>query len=382
MSELSWPLLLLAMVVGAALTLGITHKRQSRRSSAGGYPPGYVQGVQDLFSSQPDKAVAVFMKMLELDPSTVEPHFALATLFRKKGEVERAIRIHQNLISRNGLEPEHKRRALEGLARDYLHAGLLDRAETIANNLLETDPKNQEGMRILLSIFELESEWDKAISIAEKLLGTGGILPSVLAQYYCELAELHRHGGNETAARRAIKQALNHDEECPRAGMILGDIEMAAGHVRAAIRNYQRVAWKSPEYLSEIVAPMLTCFGRTDASQATFNTLKKLVLDQSAIDPVLQMTEYMIGKGEEVEAGEYIRGFLHDRPSLEGLRYLMDQSPADPHGRDENHRVVKETIYKLSSASKRYRCDKCGFSGQKLHWQCPSCRVWGQTRPI
>lgn len=381
MSELSWPLLLLAMVAGAAVTLGITRKR-SRRSSATGYPQGYVQGVQDLFSSQPDKAVAVFMKMLELDPSTVEPHFALATLFRKKGEVERAIRIHQNLISRADLDSEHKRRALEGLARDYLHAGLLDRAETIANNLLETDPKNQEGMRILLSIFELESEWEKAIAVAEKLLGTGGIAPSVLAQYYCELAEIHRQGGNESAARKTIKQALNHDEESPRAGMILGDIETASGHVRAAIRHYQRVAWKSPEYLSEIVAPMLTCFERTEASQATFNTLKKLVLDQSAIDPVLQMTEYMIGRGDVAEAGEYIRGFLRDKPSLEGLRYLIDQTPVDEHSGTENQKVIQDTIYKLSSASKRYRCDKCGFSGQKLHWQCPSCRVWGQTRPI
>ena len=378
MSELSWPSLLLAMVIGAILALGIAHKRQSRRSSSGGnYPQGYVQGVPDLFSNQPDKAVAVFMKMLELDPTTIEPHFALATLFRRKGEVERAIRIHQNLISRNGLEPEHKRRALEELARDYMHAGLLDRAETIAKNLLETEPKNQAGMRILLSVFEMESEWDKAISISEKLLGTGGISPSVLAQYYCELAELYRHAGNEPAARRAIKQALNHDDECPRAGMILGDIEMAVGHIKAAIRSYQRVAWKSPEYLSEIIAPMLICFERSDASQTAFNTLKKLILDQSAIDPVLQMTEFMIKRGDTAEADDYIRGFLESKPSLEGLRYLIDHG-----GLAEKRSIIKDTIYKLSSDSKRYRCDKCGFSGQKLHWLFPRCRVWGPTRPI
>jgi len=381
MNELSWPLLLLAMVIGAILTLGITHKR-SRRAIPGEYPQGYVQGVQDLFSNEPDKAVAVFMKMLELDPSTVEPHFALAALFRRKGEVERAIRIHQNLISRNELEPEHKHRALEGLAKDYLHAGLLDRAETIANNLLENEPKNQVGMRILLSVFELESEWEKAIIVAEKLLGTGGIAPAILAQYYCELAEVYRHGGNDSEARRAIKQALSHDDESPRASMILGDIEMAVGHVKAAIRSYQRVAWKSPEYLSEIVAPMLNCFERSESPPAAFATLEKLILEQSAIDPVLQMTEFMIGRGEVEEAGEYIRGFLLNKPSLEGLRYLVDQTLADEKSGDDNQRVVRETIYKLSSASKRYRCDKCGFSGQKLHWQCPSCRVWGQTHPI
>ncbi len=382
MNELSWPLLLLAMVIGAVLALGATYKRQNRRVSADIYPQGYVQGVQDLFSTQPDKAVAVFMKMLELDPSTVEPHFALATLFRRKGEVERAIRIHQNLISRQGLEAKHRRRALEGLAKDYLHAGLLDRAETIANNLLETDPKNQAGMRILLSVFELESEWEKAIAVGEKLLGTGGISSSILAQYYCEVAELYRHSGTNSMARRAIKHALSHDETCPRAGMILGDIELAAGHVKAAIRNYQRVAWKSPEYLSEIVAPLLICLERSDAPQVTFTTLKKLVLEQSAIDPVLQITEFMIGRGEEAEARAYIRGFLKETPSLEGLRYLIDQVPEDASGHDQNQTVIRESIYKLSSACKRYRCEKCGFSGQKLHWQCPSCRVWGQTRPI
>jgi len=382
MNELSWPLLLLAMVIGAILALVITHRRQLRRVSTGSYPQGYVQGVQDLFSNQPDKAVAVFMKMLELDPSTVEPHFALATLFRRKGEVERAIRIHQNLISRQGLETEHRHRALEGLARDYLHAGLLDRAETIANNLLENDPRNQAGMRILLSVFELESEWEKAIVVAEKLLASGGLSPTILAQYYCELAEVHRHAGADSAARRAIKHALSQDDTCPRAGMILGDIELAAGHHKAAIRNYQRVAWKSPDYLSEIVAPLLICLERSDAPPATFATLKKLVLEQSAVDPVLQITEFLISQGDEVEAGAYIRGFLQNTPSLEGLRYLIDQKPEGACNHDETQLVIEGSIYKLSSDCKRYRCEKCGFSGQKLHWQCPSCRIWGQTRPI
>lgn len=380
-SALSWLLLLLAMALGALLASS-SSRQGSRRSTASGFPPGYVQGVQDLFSHQPDQAVACFMRMLELEPKTVEPHFAIANVFRRRGEVDRAIRIHQNLIGRSSLDDDVRCRALEALADDYLVAGLLDRAESVARNLLESHPDSRQGLEVLLHVYELEKEWEQAIAVARSKPARAIVSRDVLAQYYCELAEQLQAQGDVSAARRTLREAFSCRPRFPRAELILGDIERAAGNTRQAMRAYQRLIKHAPHLLSEAMVPLLACYDRIGSGAKELDALRATVLDQQAITPVLLLAEALRHQSGDDAAAELVRDFIERTPSLRGIVYLLGLEMSHSFTETADGATIKSALERLASATKTYRCSRCGFSARQIHWQCPSCRRWDSIHAV
>jgi len=379
-SALSWLLLLLAMASGALLA---TVARRRRDSGESRFPAGYIQGVQDLFSNQPDQAVASFMRMLELEPTTVEPHFAIASLFRRRGEVDRAIRIHQNLIARPSLSDAVRSRALEELAEDYLHAGLLDRAENVARSLLDSHPGSRRALQVLLNVYEQEKEWALAISVARSRKARDMVSRDVLAHYYCELAEQAWRQDSVPAARKVLREAFACVPRFPRAELILGGIEQAEGHWRQAIRVYRRLVQHAPERLSEVIDPLLDCYRRLGDCPKELDGLRAAVLQQDAIAPVLSLANAYRDEVDDAHAAGLLRDFLARVPSLRGMSRLLEIDTDRLGFRDSpDGRTIQAGLVRLAEATKTYRCRHCGFSGRQIHWQCPSCRCWGSVHAV
>lgn len=378
--ELLWLLLPVAAASGWVMARrGLS--QEDRRPT--GFPPAYFKGINYVFNEQPDKAIDVFIKMLEVDSDTVETHLALGNLFRRRGEVDRAIRIHQNLIARPSLKKEQRSQALLELGQDYMQAGLLDRAENLFNELIELDDHSLPALRLLNDIYEQEKEWGKAIRVAQKLAAkTGKGYKDVIAQYYCELAEQAIQAEDHSHTQDLIKQALSSDPDCVRASILQGYLYESTGDYRAAIKAFKNVELQDHDYLSEVVEPLFESYTRLGSLPEMIEYLKGVLGKQKSIQPALVLVDHMRTQEGDVRALDFLTDYLMKHPSLQGLPHLIDLSLGDISGRQKGLKEIKAIIDKLLENNPLYCCNHCGFSGRTLHWQCPSCKCWNCVKPV
>lgn len=344
----------------------------------------YFRGLNYLLNEQPDKAIEVFLKIAEVDSETVETHLALGSLFRRRGEVDRAIRIHQNLIARPSLSAEQRTHALLELGEDYMRAGLFDRAENLFSELIQIGAHKPSALRHLLAVYQQEKDWDKAIETAEKLERAGReSMGPVIAQYHCELAEEARGRNDARQARRELAQALARDRRCVRASIILGRMAQEDADPEAAIRAYRQVPDQDIEYIPEILEPLVSCYrelGRLDEARAY---LEELMDRYDGISPVLAIAGLLLEREGEQAAVSFITQHLRQRPSVRGLDYLIGLNLARSEGRARDTlMILHDLTRKLLDGKAIYRCSHCGFGTKTTHWQCPSCKQWNTVKPI
>ena len=273
-----WGWLWLLLPVAAASGWWVARSDILRRGTRSDFSLSshYFKGLNYRLNEQPDKAIEVFIRVLEVDNDTVETHLALGNLFRRRGETERAILIHQNLIARQTLSRVQRTQALLELGQDYMRAGLLDRAESLFQELLELDDHVVPALRQLVDIYQQEKDWDKAIATTHRLAAaTGQRVHHVLAQYCCELAEQARADGDTARATRMIEQALKEDVSCVRASLLQGELAMEAGNYTAAIGAYKRVEQQDADYLSEVLEPLTVCCNAIDQREALIDYLQQ-----------------------------------------------------------------------------------------------------------
>jgi lipopolysaccharide biosynthesis regulator YciM len=347
-------------------------------------PPEYLKGLNFVLNEQQDKAIEVFIKMLEVDSDTVETHLALGNLFRRRGEVDRAIRIHQNLIARPTLNNELRSLALLELGTDYMRSGLFDRAEGLFQELVASNQYTAQALSELLDIYQQEKEWNNAINVARKLEAVSGDrLDLEVAQFNCELAQQQLDTGGEKEARNYIKRALNIDPRCVRASILEGRLEQQSGKYKGALRAYNRVVKQDIECLPEVVESMLKCYRETGKLQEFKDYLTELVTNSSGITPVL----YLTGLIEELQgtdaAVNYISAQLKKRPTVRGVDKLIDYVMPRVDGElRENLESIKEVTGRLLETHSIYKCNQCGFDALRLHWQCPSCKRWNTIKRV
>ena len=344
----------------------------------------YFKGLNYLINEQPDKAVDVFIKLLEVDSDTVETHLALGNLFRRRGEVDRAIRIHQNLIARPQLDKNHRIQALSALGQDYLSAGVLDRAERLFLELSRLGEENKQCLEFLLRIYEQEKDWKNAIEIARKY---GNLsrrnMSATIAQYYCELAEQMLEKSWVTEALQHLKRAQAIDHRCARASMVRGRIAMEAGEYEEAIRCYKFVRSQDLAYISEIIEPMAFCYHEIGDEQSFVKFLQACLVDSPRINVVLAISKYLQAHKSDKEAIDFVAEQIQRRPSLRGLSHLVGIYVAHSRGDTRDKlRILKKFIDMLLSAKPIYRCEHCGFSAKTLLWLCPGCHKWSTVKPI
>jgi lipopolysaccharide biosynthesis regulator YciM len=345
-------------------------------------PMSYFKGLNFLLNEQPDKAIEAFIEVVKVDPQTIELHFALGALFRRRGEVERAIRMHQNLAERPDLAQEQKLHALFELAQDYLKAGLLDRAEELFLKLDGT-LHAEAALRFLLEIYEQEKDWEKAIGIAVKLESvTGQSHQKEIANFYCELAGNEIMHSRPDAARPFLAKALAHHRLCVRANMLLGELETGLGNAAAAIDAWQRIESQNPAYLALAAEPLLAAFKRSGRMDEGLNLLRGYLAKYPSLDLLNTVFQGTLEQQGAEAAYRLVRDELRRHPTLLGLDKLLEAQLLEaPIERRRDLELIKELVYQHTRGLAMYKCDNCGFRARQFYWHCPACAAWETYSP-
>ncbi len=336
---------------------------------------------------------------LALDGTSAQARIAMGVQLRRRGEVDGAVRIHQELLARPSLPVDEAGRARLELARDYISAGLLDRAEDLLLELVENYPgQSRAGQRHLLEIYETEREWRRAIDVARGLLPRklqrekhvqGGPLeqgqkPALrLAHYCCELAGEERLCDNNDAAREWLRQALEYDKQCVRASMLLGQVEYDSGRYRQAVQALQRVRLQDPDYLPDTIALLRRCHIALDDPEPLRAYLFECLANRPTPGLVTAVAQDMAGSDGHAATSQFLAQRLLESPSLGGLSQLIGLKLEDSQeGSRADLELLQSLTRSLVASRPSYRCGHCGFAGKYLHWNCPGCKYWGSIKAI
>lgn len=352
--------------------------------SAASINPDYFKGLNYVLNEQPDKAIEVFIRMLEVDSETIETHLALGNLFRRRGEVDRAIRIHQNLIARPNLSQGQRALALLELGMDYMRSGLLDRAEGLFKQLIEMGVYVTEASRQLLAIYQQEKDWDNAIVYARRLEATSADkYDPVIAHYYCELASGHIEEGKVKSARGNLRKALNMDPRCVRASILEAELLQTEEKYKSALKVYKRIEKQDADYITEVIEPMLVCYRELGQTQEAIQYLKDTLQKHGGITPMLFLTELIVEEDGEEEGIKFMSTELRKRPTVKGVDRLLEYAMHKAEGEVRNNlETIKELTGELLDNRTVYKCEQCGFDAKLMHWQCPSCKNWTTIKPV
>jgi lipopolysaccharide biosynthesis regulator YciM len=384
----SHPVLIVLPFILIAFVLGVFfgNKRTDRPGTTPSNPlsSDYFKGLNYLLNEQTDKAIDVFVRMLDVGDETVDTHISLGNLYRQRGEVDQAIKIHQNVIAKPSLDLHKRNEALYELARDFMHAGLLDRAENLFQELLQKQSYVIPALKNLLKIYQEEKDWDVAIGIAKKLeAASNKSQVQLVAHFYCELALIQHQKGNLKQALELIKKARGSDKQLVRVSIIEGNIEHELGNCKDASCAYLRVEQQDPLMISEILQPLVQCYKDMLNDKELKHYLEHVVTKYGGITSILLYADQIAQLAGEKEAALFIVEALRKKPSLRGLSHLieisLDLTTGSAH---KNLIILQELTSQLLSEKPVYRCNQCGFEGNSLYWQCPSCKSWSSTKPI
>ena len=380
--------LLLLLLPVAAATGWYAARRSGAKSDTATSPDAvrsrYFQGINYLLNEQPDKAIEVFIKVLEVDSETVETHLALGNLYRRRGEVDRAIRIHQNLIARPAITAQQRSEALLELGQDYMSAGLLDRAENLFQEMVDADTYKVQALRQLIDIYEQEKDWPKAIACGGKLeLATGNQLGGVMAHYYCEEAKRLKQAGDPEKAKAMVGEALNAHKGCVRASLLEGDIHFEGGDFQRAVAAFRRIEDQDPDFLSEAVERIRACYEKLGDATGVEQYLTDILDRYGGVTVTLALAELKQQQAGDAAAVAFIAEQLRKRPNLRGFHHLVDLMLGDSSGEQRDDLVIlRKLTTKLLDGRPVYKCHHCGFPGKLRHWQCPGCKHWNTIKPI
>ena len=374
---------LFLLLAAAGWALG----RFGEREEVEGAPPplniDYLKGLNFLLNEQTDQALEHFMKMVRVDDSTIETHFALGSLFRRRGEVDRAIRIHQNIIARPDLAAEQRDQAFSSLAKDYLKAGLLDRAESMFLRHAAGSRYQVEALEQLCRIYEQEREWQKAIDAAQKLEVLSGKSAALqIAHYYCELAEQAAKNKEFSVARGFVKKAQSGRPRTLRGALTRADIALLTDDTKTALRLYHRIIDENAYLISEAL-PKLVHIYETEGSIGKLDkSLRSLLRNKPALNKEIAYAAIVNDIGDIDVIDECVEEYLLNEPTLAEFIDLQQIAGDEDESRHVAMERVRAGLSKLASSTPRYQCKECGFSSQRLVWQCPSCKDWETQRPF
>lgn len=390
MSDLTFFIFIFASIaIGWYLGRKSGKKKGAKNNQHHALAQSYAQGLNYLLSERHNDAIEKFIDALEVSSATFETHLALGNLLRKRGEHDQAIRVHQNLLARPSLNRISQQKAQLELARDYIAAGWLDRAERLLQELVETSSElRNTSLEYLVEVYRDEREWAKAIHAVNLLHGRRfKRLPEdwapVQAHFCCELAEEAINGKDYLSARKHIDAALSYDRHSVRANLLLGRLEYLLGRPQEAIKVLERVPKQNPDYIPEILDLLITCYEAVGDEQGLEQYLEGLLREHPSNSVLIALTERIRQQQSEAEAAAFMGKQLALRPSLRGLGHFLNLHIDSAEGRSwENLSLLKNLIDQLIASRPHYRCNNCGFSGNQLHWLCPSCKRWGSVRSV
>lgn len=379
-----WWVLLVTATLAGTWCLGYRSRWHRFTAQKVGLRRDYLVGLNYLLNEEPDKAVDIFIRMLEVDSDTVETHLAVGKLFRRRGEVDRAIRIHQNLIARPQLDKAYREHSLFELGQDYLSAGVLDRAEEIFLDLIDIREYALPALKALRDIYQREKDWKNAITITFRLekVARENLHP-IIAHYYCELAELEIAQQKLEQALAYLTQALDADRNCVRASLLQAKIYMQTRDYRAGLKSLEKIQTQNPDYLSEAVDGLASCYEGLAEEDQMVHYFMRLLEKYPRVPVVLILSERIRKQKGDRTAAKYVADYIRRYPSLHGLHLFINLYMSSVEGRARDDLVILQNLTKkLLSDKSEYRCVSCGFSCHSLHWLCPGCRQWSTIKPF
>ncbi|HVN36142.1 MAG TPA: lipopolysaccharide assembly protein LapB [Casimicrobiaceae bacterium] len=379
--ELWWllPIPALFFALGwAAARIDIKHLLRESRA----LPLSYFRGLNFLLNEQPDKAIESFIEVVKVDPQTIDLHFALGSLFRRQGEIDRATRMHQNLLDRPSLPADKRQAAVFELAQDFHRAGLLDRAEELFTKL-DGSPFEHASLGFLISIYEQEKDWPKAIAVTRRMEAIAKTpYFKEIAHYHCELAQTAVLKSDFAAARGYIDQALGEYRACARAMVLLGDLEAQQGNLAAAIAAWQRIESQNPAFLSLVAERLADAYRRQGDTAQSLRVLKAYQQQYPSLDLLNTVFTLTLAEEGPEAAGALIKEELARNPTLLGLDRLLEaQLLAAPADRRHDLELVKQLVGQHIKRLGMYKCDHCGFRARQYYWRCPGCGKWETYSP-
>ena len=339
-------------------------------------PAAYFKGLNFLITNQQDKAIEAFSEAVQANTDSLELHFALGSLFRRRGEVDRAIHLHLNLLQKKELEPQQRMAVTAELAQDYLKAGLLDRAVELFESL-DDERYRQPALRALLEIYVREREWERAVKAATELERLSGVPFRIeISHYYCEMAVKSQLANDTHSARFELEQALNANKNCVRANVLLGDLEAESNAHSAAISTWKRIEFQKPEYLGLIAPKLLNSYRtlkQTDIGLALLKTYLQTYQLTSLLNILFEAT---LDEEGAISAAKLARNELIKKPSLNTLDQLLQARAIVETNHDQDTQLMQQAVRHAIGNRTVFCCEQCGFKAKYHHWQCPACNAW------
>lgn len=348
----------------------------------------YFVGLNYLLNDEPDEAIDTFIRALEVDSETIETHLALGSLLRRRGKVDKAIKVHQTLLARPGLDNSFSDSTRIQLSLDYIAAGLLDRAERLLKEILEDDrPSKWEALRHLVTIYQTEKEWELAVEYCQRLLANpasrrDGRTPSVAAHYCCELAVAAMQEQQSGRARQYIKRAFSFDRKHTRASLVLATLEQKLGNYQQAIKELVRARATRPDYTPLVIQPLHDCHQQLGIMRELESLLARMHQESPHPELVLALTRLLRESQGPESAFKFLSGQLAQHATLEGVKELLQLKlgTADPQ-KDAGLQGVPQILDALQNQRAAHQCTHCGYESRSLYWLCPSCQQWDTIRP-
>ncbi|QYJ91852.1 lipopolysaccharide assembly protein LapB [Shewanella halotolerans] len=374
--------LLLPIAAGYGWYMGrrsIRHKQNSKRKQLS---RDYFTGLNFLLSNESDKAVDLFISMLDVDDDTIDTHLSLGSLFRKRGEVDRSIRIHQNLIARPTLTTEQRDIAMMELGKDYLAAGFYDRAEEIFLNLVRQEDHSEEAEDQLIAIYQVTKDWQKAIDIIKSLKRKRQqSLKHLQAHLYCELAD---EASDCELKLKHLAQAIKQDPQCGRAMLTSAKLFLAQLEFSRAKEMLCRLKDADIELFPEALAIAKEVYQSTEDLGAYRELLREALEQGAGASVAITLAQQMITQGENQDAEKLILDGLYRHPTMKSFQHLMKMQiqHAEDGQAKQSLNMLAELVEQQIKFRPSYRCIECGFPSHTLYWHCPSCKSWGTIKRI
>ena len=342
----------------------------------------YLRGLNLVLNRQTEEALELFVRMAKVDEDTLETHFALGHLFRRRGEIDRAIRIHQNVLARPGLNEIQRDQARFSLAQDYLGAGLFDRAEALFDQLRNSSSLGEEVLQSLVDIYEREQEWGKAIEAHRELEILTGEKYTEIAHYHCELAEKARLDGNLDLARKHLKGSVRTISGAFRGVLIKAAIAQEEGGYSEALRLYEQVLDADSRLMVEILPELFDCYHQAEREGEFERYLQSLIIQDSSIANVIAYAAILVDINGSKVIKTCVENFILTDNMLSSFIDVEYFSNLSDSVREKAIERITNGLRNLAISSPRYSCNTCGYRSEKILWHCPSCKEWESIRPV
>ncbi|MBR9727231.1 lipopolysaccharide assembly protein LapB [Shewanella intestini] len=375
--------LLLPIAAGYGWYMGRRSVRLSQNHQSKKLSRDYFTGLNFLLSNESDKAVDLFISMLDVDDETIDTHLSLGSLFRKRGEVDRSIRIHQNLIARPSLTTEQRDMAMMELGKDYLAAGFYDRAEEIFSNLVSQDEHSEEAETHLISIYQVTKEWQSAINITKRLpRKRQQTLKHTTAHFYCQLAD---EANCDTDKIKLFQQALKQDELCGRAWLSLSSLYLAVDDVAGCKKALDNLIKADVTLFVDAINVAKEIYIDKNHDKSGYNDLLTSAIDKGAGASVtVALAEHKMSLLQDSEAESMMLESLYRHPTMRGFQHLMKLQikQAEDGQAKESLTMLSQLVEQQIKFRPSFRCNACGFPSHSLYWHCPSCKEWGSIKRV